>query len=117
MTESPARSPVFEFDYIADAGLLADCHARYWELKENAPPVFWTSEHGGHWMCNTAASVTQVLRHPEIFSSRFLSIPPNPEQPKMIPESLDPPEHRPYRQLLRPFFESKAIQPLESRVV
>ena len=117
MTESLARSPVFEFDYIADAGLLADCHARYWELKETAPPVFWTSEHGGHWMCNTAASVTQVLRHPEIFSSRFLSIPPNPEQPKMIPESLDPPEHRPYRQLLRPFFESKAIEPLEARVV
>lgn len=116
MTESPARSPVFEFDYIADAGLLADCHARYWELKETAPPVFWTNAHGGHWMCNTAASVTQVLRHPETFSSRFLSIPPNPEQPKMIPESLDPPEHRPYRQLLRPFFESKAIEPLEARV-
>ncbi|HEY9092543.1 cytochrome P450 [Parasphingorhabdus sp.] len=117
MPDSQIRTPVFEFDYIADEGLLADCHARYWELKESAPPVFWTNEHGGHWMCNTAASVTKVLRHPEIFSSRFLSIPPNPDQPKMIPESLDPPEHRPYRQLLRPFFESKAIAPLEARVV
>src|SRR3546814_17230052 len=29
---------------------------------------------------------------------------------------LDPPEHRPYRQMLRPFFESKAIEPLEARV-
>src|SRR5690606_24004617 len=35
---------------------------------------------------------------------------------RMIPESLDPPEHRRYRQLLRPFFESKAIAPLEARV-
>jgi cytochrome P450 len=34
----------------------------------------------------------------------------------MIPESLDPPEHRAYRQLLRPFFESKAIEPLEPRI-
>jgi cytochrome P450 len=34
----------------------------------------------------------------------------------MIPEMLDPPEHRPYRQLLRPFFESKAIEPLQARV-
>src|SRR3546814_12471652 len=34
----------------------------------------------------------------------------------MIPEMLDPPEHRPYRQMLRPFFESKAIEPLEARV-
>jgi len=118
MTESqaPARSPVHEFDYIADPGVLADCHARYWDLKETAPPVFWTSAHGGHWVCNTGASVQHVVRHPEIFSSRYLSIPPNPNQPKMIPEMLDPPEHRPYRQMLRPFFESKAIEPLEPRV-
>ncbi len=115
-SQSPARSPVHEFDYIADPGLLTDCHARYWELKETAPPVFWTSAHGGHWVCNTAASVQHVVRHPEIFSSRYLSIPPNPNQPKMIPEMLDPPEHRPYRQMLRPFFESKAIEPLEDRV-
>lgn len=116
-SQAAARAPVFEFDYIADPGLLADCHARYWELKETAPPVFWTSAHGGHWVCNTGSSVQQVVRHPEIFSSRYLSIPPNPDQPRMIPESLDPPEHRPYRQLLRPFFESKAIEPLEQRVI
>jgi cytochrome P450 len=67
-------------------------------------------------VCNSGSAVTRVLRHPEIFSSRILSIPPNPNQPKMIPEMLDPPEHRPYRQMLRPFFESKAIAPLEGRV-
>lgn len=116
-SQAPARSPVYEFDYIADPGLLANVHDRYWELKETAPPVFWTNAHGGHWMCNTSASVSKVIRHPEIFSSRYLSIPPNPNQPKMIPEMLDPPEHRPYRQMLRPFFESKAIEPLEGRVV
>lgn len=118
MTESQVaeRTPVFEFDYIADPGVLADCHDRYWELKETAPPVFWTSAHGGHWVCNTGATVQHVVRHPEIFSSRYLSIPPNPDQPKMIPEMLDPPEHRPYRQMLRPFFESKAIEPLDGRI-
>src|SRR3546814_9741697 len=74
-----------------------------------------SSDLGGHWVCNTGAAVQHVVRHPEIFSSRYLSIPPNPNQPKMIPEMLDPPEHRPYRQMLRPFFESKAIEPLEAR--
>lgn len=119
MTDSPTpvRAPVYDFDYIADPGILADCHARYWELKEQAPPVFWTSAHGGHWVCNTSSSVQHVLRHPDVFSSRYLSIPPNPEQPKLIPEMLDPPEHRPYRQMLRPFFESKAIEPLEARII
>src|SRR3546814_7128863 len=88
MTESqaPARSPVYEFDYVADPGVLADCHARYWELKETAPPVIWTNSHGGHWVCNTGAAVQHVVRHPEIFSSRYLSIPHNPNQPKMIPQ-------------------------------
>lgn len=110
------RAPIYEFDYIADAGIQADCHARWWQIMHEAPPVFWTSAHGGHWVCNTANSVQQVLRHPEVFSSRFLSIPPNPNQPKMIPEMLDPPEHRAYRQVLRPFFESKAIEPLQGRI-
>ncbi|QGN54196.1 cytochrome P450 [Novosphingobium sp. Gsoil 351] len=110
------REPVYEFDYIADPALLADCHARYWQLRDQAPEVFWTNANGGHWVCNSAATVTQVLRHPEYFSSRFLSIPPNPGQPRMIPEMLDPPQHRAYRQVLRPFFESKAIAPLETQV-
>jgi len=110
------REPVYEFDYVHDPALSADVHAAYWNLKQNAPPVFWTSAHGGHWVVTSSDAAIDVLRHPDRFSSKFLSIPPNPNQPKMIPESLDPPEHRAYRQLLRPFFESKAIEPLEPRI-
>lgn len=112
----PAREPVYEFDYLFDPALEKDVHTTYWKLKENAPPVFWTPANGGHWVVTTADAAIEVLRHPDRFSSKFLSIPPNPHQPRMIPESLDPPEHRPYRQLLRPFFESKAIEPLEPRI-
>lgn len=110
------REPVFDFDFYADPHVLRDVHEGYWRLKQEAPPVFWTPRNGGHWVVTTAQGVTQVLRHPEIFSSRYLSIPPNEKQPHMIPESLDPPEHRAYRQLLRPYFESKAIAPLERRI-
>ena len=110
------HEPVYDFDYRLDPSILADVHVGYWTLKEKAPPVFWTPRNGGHWVVNSADTVVEVLRHPERFSSRFLSIPPNPNQPKMIPESLDPPEHRAYRQLLRPYFESKAIAPLEPRI-
>jgi len=110
------REPVFEFDYFKDPLLQTDPHGAYWKLKETAPPVFWTPAHGGHWVVTTANAAIEVLRHPDRFSSKYLSIPPNPNQPKMIPESLDPPEHRPYRQLLRPYFESNAIEPLEPRI-
>ena len=111
------RSPVYDFDYIGGADVLKDVHEAYLNLKKNAPPLFWTPHNGGHWVANNADLVVKALRHPEIYSSQFLSIPPNPQQPKMIPESLDPPEHRPYRQMLRPFFESKAITPLEPRII
>ena len=111
------RAPVFPFDIYRDPLLLEDVHKGWLRVKENAPPVFWTAENGGHWVANTATAVIEVLRHPETFSSRFLSIPPNPDQHHMIPESLDPPEHRPYRQLLRPFFESKSIEPLQDWIV
>ena len=115
-TAQPPRGPVFDFDYVSGPDVLADVHAAYWALKQNAPSVFWTPHHGGHWVVTSAAGAIEVLRHPDRFSSRFLSIPPNPNQPKMIPESLDPPEHRAYRQLLRPWFESKAIEPLAPRI-
>jgi cytochrome P450 len=111
------RCPVYDFDYVAGADVLKDVHEAYLNLKKNAPPLFWTPHNGGHWVVNNADLAVKSLRHPEIFSSQFLSIPPNPHQPKMIPESLDPPEHRPYRQMLRPFFEGKAIAPLEPRII
>jgi cytochrome P450 len=120
MTDSASavsRGPVYDFDYHLDPRLLDDVHDGYLTLKKEAPPVFWTPHHGGHWVAMTTEAATKVLRHPETFSSRYLSIPPNPNQPKMIPESLDPPEHKAYRQMLRPFFESKAIAPLEPRIV
>ncbi|WEK42372.1 MAG: cytochrome P450 [Candidatus Sphingomonas colombiensis] len=114
--KADTRAPVVAFDFYAEPALLDDVHARYWALKETAPPVFWTPANGGHWVVTTAAGVIEVCRHPEIFSSRYLSIPKNDFQPHMIPESLDPPEHRAYRQLLRPYFEKAAIAPLEARI-
>lgn len=114
--EEYQRAPVYEFDYLAGPDLLRDCHEAYLGLKVSAPPVFWTNSNGGHWVVTTKDAVLEVLRQPEIYSSRNLAIPPNPGQPRMIPESLDPPEHRAYRQLLRPFFDSKAIEPLSARI-
>lgn len=117
MAAPPAeRGPVFDFDYMRDEHVLADVHKGYWRLKEEAPPIFWTPRNEGHWVVTTAKGVTQVTRHPELFSSKYLSIPVNPNQPRMIPENLDPPEHRPYRQLLRPYFETKAIAPRAPRI-
>lgn len=110
------REPVYEFDYLRDPAGPDGVHETYWRLKREAPPVFWTSANGGHWVVVSADAAIEVLRDPGRFSNRYLSIPPNPAQPKMIPEGLDPPEHRAYRQLLRPFFERQSIDPLAPRI-
>lgn len=108
--------PTYQFDYQRDPRIAALGHGAWEALKHEAPPVFWTDANGGHWVANTAKSVIEVLQHPDRFSNRLLTIPPDPNAPMMIPIMLDPPEHRAYRQLLRPWFESKAIEHLEPRI-
>lgn len=115
--DATRRDPVFEFDYVNDPLIGGDVHEGYWRLKETAPPLFWTPANGGHWVLNSTSAINHVLRHPETFTSRFVTIPATTYTPVVIPTTLDPPEHRPFRQLLRPFFESKAIEPLETWVV
>ena len=112
----PARAPIYDFDYVAQPGLNEDVHATYWRLKSEAPEVFWTPRNGGHWVVNSARAAISVLQRPAVFSNRLLSIPPNPQQQRMIPLSLDPPDHRPYRELLQPFFDDAAMRTLAPRV-
>lgn len=112
-----AREPVHEFDYVNDASLRNNVHDGYWELKKEAPPVFWTPANGGHWVLNSGAAVDEVLLNTQAFTSRYVTIPATTYTPMIIPVTSDPPEHGRYRQLLRPFFEPAAIKPLEAAVV
>jgi cytochrome P450 len=114
--QTRANAPSFDFDMYGDPLLADNVHEGYLKLKEKAPPFFWTPRNGGHWMALASADVLHIMQHPEHFSNRQLSIPANPDAPRMIPESLDPPEHRKYRQFLRPWFEARAIAPRETRI-
>src|SRR3546814_19604557 len=82
------REPMFDFDYVRDALLQNDVHEGYWKLKETAPPVFWTPANGGHWVLNCATAINQVLRHPETFTSRFVTIPATTYTPIVIPPKI-----------------------------
>lgn len=108
--------PVYEFDYYRDPHVQANAHDAYMHLKRHAPPLFWTNHNDGHWVANSADLVIEILRQPEIFSSQFLSIPINPKLPKMIPQMIDPPDHRFYQKLLRPFFELRAVDRIAARM-
>ena len=111
------HSPEFDFDVFADPLMQADVLEGYIKLKAQAPPFFWTPRNGGHWVALKSEDVLLIMQHPAKFSSRQMSVPANPDGPVMIPLSLDPPEHKRYRQFLRPWFESTAIAAREPQVV
>ncbi len=108
--------PTHSFDIYAEPAIKVDVHDAFLALKREAPPLFWTPANGGHWIVTDGKLMIELLRKPNIFSNQNFSIPHIENIPKTIPLSLDPPEHRPYRQMMRPFFEKKAIAPLQGRI-
>lgn len=108
--------PTHSFDIYSEPSIKIDVHESFRALQQEAPPLFWTPANGGHWIVTNGDLMIDLLRKPNVFSNQNFSIPHVENVPKTIPLSLDPPEHRPYRQLLRPFFEKKAMAPLEERI-
>lgn len=110
------RAPVYDFDYYRSPDIAADAQDAYLKVKKSAPPLFWTEQNGGHWVVNSADLAIEVLKQPNLFSNKYLSIPMNPNLPQLIPQMLDPPEHRYYRQILKPFFDAKKVDPVVPRI-
>lgn len=119
MAEVPAHVPaerVFPFDYHNDPLMADDIHDGLLKLRQNAPPIFWTPAQGGHWIVSDTDLMASILKTPALFSSKQLQIPPRDDAPRMIPESLDPPEHLLYRRLMMEYFERSRIAHLQARV-
>jgi cytochrome P450 len=124
LASRPAHVPeaaVFDFDMFFDPGLLRDPHERVRELLREAPPVFWTPRHNGHWVALTHEAGFQVMRDWERFSSESvpravieaaLAMRPAgaPHLPRMRPITLDPPDHTRYRAALAAAFGPRAIK-------
>lgn len=115
-TQRRVRAPVYDFDYYRSSEIATTGQDAYFTLKKSAPPLFWTEQNGGHWVVNSADLAMEVLKQPQLYSNRFLSIPTNPNLPQLIPQMLDPPEQRYYRNLLKPFFDAKKVDPVVPRI-
>ncbi|MDB5430141.1 MAG: hypothetical protein JWP35_1257 [Caulobacter sp.] len=104
---------IIDFDVFRDEGLHADAHARLAELREASPPVVWTPRNGGHWVVFDREALETVLTDTDRFSSSRLSVSPDAPSVPMIPLSLDPPAHAPYRNLLLSHLGPKEVRKLE----
>jgi cytochrome P450 len=119
LANKPAHVPtdrVVEFDYIDDAGIIADPHARMREIAQTTPGLFWTPHYGGHWVARSRAVLAEVTTSPDRFSSKSRGIPAMDHDVDLIPLTMDPPEHSHYRIPINPLVSPKGVAPLEPSI-
>jgi cytochrome P450 len=118
VTATPdSRSAVPEVDFDHQEGHLpvGTYHRRYDELRAQHA-AFRSTTAGGFWVMTQHENILDTFQHPELFSSRAVSVTePNPEY-LWIPEMLDPPIHTKWRKLLGPFFSPGRIEKMQDRV-
>jgi cytochrome P450 len=118
----PANVPadrVLDFDIYRPLVEGADLHDQWRSIMSSAPhQLMWTPHNGGHWIALSADLTNEVLAQSEHYSSRIVLVPKETagEAYKLIPLSLDPPEHRPFRKLLNDNMSPKVLSALEQRV-
>ncbi|MGY2033048.1 cytochrome P450 [Nocardia gipuzkoensis] len=105
---------VFDYDMYWDDRIAADPHEGWLALRAEVPDVFYTRRNGGHWVAVGSDAIAKILRTPATFSNSNQTIPKQDAMPRMIPESLDPPEHLLYRRLMMTYFEPRAIEHLRT---
>jgi cytochrome P450 len=116
---APAHVPahlVFPFDIFDDARLKPDPQAGYAALLGRTPDLFYTPLNGGHWVATRYETISRILKDPATFSNRNMQIPKAEQTFVMLPLTLDPPEHAPYRQILMQQFSAKAMHALEPHI-
>ncbi|HLY56443.1 MAG TPA: cytochrome P450 [Stellaceae bacterium] len=119
--ERPPHVPedrVVDFDMYAPPGVKQDFHAAWKALQApGVPDVVWTPRNGGHWIATRNRLIDEVFSDHERFSSRVILVPKAiGEQHGLIPTTLDPPEHRPYRTLLNSSMAPKVVGANEPRI-
>lgn len=121
LVERPPHVPegvVVDFDMYAPPNVDQGFHEAWLALRQpGTPDLVWTPRNGGHWMAMRGALVNEVLSNHEHFSSRIIVVPKIiGEQHRLIPTTIDPPAHRPYRVLLNSSLSPKAIGGAEARI-
>jgi cytochrome P450 len=114
-------SPDRVVDYDLYRGQLysasGDLHQGLYELAEShGRGVFWTPHNGGHWFINDYELLFEAARRPELFSSTAMTIPPVPEEPRLIPLYLDPPVHGVFRTPLMKEFTPGKMRAMETSI-
>jgi len=107
---------VFDFDLYHDSRMANDLHGGMKTLHRDAPDIFYTPRHGGHWVLTRQRHMQEVLKDYERFTSSQIRIPKAEEPFVNIPLNLDPPEHTGYRQMLNKHFGPMQIKAMQDKI-
>lgn len=119
----PANVPadrVVDFDVYNPFHGQFDLHLAWTQLRDSTPhELVWTPHNEGHWIALSPDLINQVYSDASRFSSRVVLVPKSTAGEAygdLLPLSLDPPVHRPYRKVLNDKLYGSAIKPLEPKV-
>ncbi len=109
---------VVDIDIYMPPGIAEHGFHKAWsDLTASNPAVVWTPRNEGHWIALGGEALQQVQSDPVRFSSRVIVLPKSiGEQHGLIPTTIDPPQHRPYRQLLNAHLNPATIRGLSENV-
>ena len=118
----PAHVPpqlVHDVGLMVSPEFLAEPYEYMASLHHTLPPVFYNPGlMGNSWYFTKHADCIHILRHAEIF--RNLEAVPYPRDPNdyffFIPQEIDPPHHRKYRNIVDPLFCPAGIKTLEGKI-
>lgn len=106
---------VHPFDFRLDPRIRRDPWS-FFHSANDLPPVFWSPDLGGHWVIARAEILAEAWTRTDLFSAASVSVPKIESPFRLIPNNLDPPEHRPYQQIFtREMFAPKIIEALSDR--
>ena len=110
--ENVPRDRVVDFDFFSLTGESGDIQSD-WSRLHDGPDIVWTPRNGGHWIATRAEDIEVMQLDYEHFSHKHFNLPRNDFDQHSLPLGLDPPEHTPYRSLIRPAFLPAEIKKLE----
>jgi cytochrome P450 len=118
--QCPAHVPadrVADIDIYVPPGLEHGFHHAWSQTQAENPEIVWTPRNEGHWIALGGEALAEVQSDPSRFSSRVIVLPKSVgEQHALIPTTIDPPEHRPYRLLLNANLHPGAIRGLKEDI-
>lgn len=110
-------SRVVDIDIYALPGSVDDFHAAWKALQDASPPIVWTPRNEGHWIALSGEVMAEVQSDHARFSNRIIVIPKSVgAQHGLIPTTIDPPEHRPYRKLLNDGMSLAKVRKMHDRI-